>query len=752
MNVGSVLLHVLVVLVAAKVAAEGAERAGVPAVVGEILAGVVIGPSVLGLVGSDDVVRTLAELGVILLLLQVGLEMDLAELGAVGRAALLVAVIGVVLPFAGGIAVMAAFGAGIDTSIFVGAALTATSVGITARVFGDLRMLASVEARTVLGAAVADDVLGLVILTVVVRIVSGGSVSGATVIGVAGLALTFLVVTTAVGTRLAPLLFSLVQRASRAPGTLVALALAFTLSFAELASAAKLAPIVGAFVAGLSLARCSQAERIQRELTPVGHLFVPVFFLQIGIDADLAALVHPRVLVIAGCLLVVAVVGKLAACMGAAGRAGDKAVIGFGMLPRGEVGLIFAGLGLREGVLGRDLYGALLLVVLATTLAAPPLLGWRIGRVRASRRLSAPVGPRPEGGWLQTQGGIVDVAGEPPGHLALHLGLQAALHAAAARPGPALLDYLSSLGDTPLRWDPAATQELFEVLRRGNTRSWRFLETTGLLDRALPELAEVLRRRRADPFELDPTRRLRWSLVDRVHDVTVDPEGAAEHDRLEHPEWLLLASLILDMAGQHESPVGAARRLVKRLDLGAAAEQEIALLVGESGLLRAAARRPDGLGEERVVQIATHLERAERARALYLLSMALGGLEPWERTRLDELHRLVQAVIARPEVSGREARNLAEQRRAEAVRRSGGGAVAQRLEHAPRSYLLGQDPVSLARQAALLEPLPPRGTARIAVTAGPSPRTWRVEVACRDQRGLLAVVTGAVTDLGLDVA
>ncbi|HUP69309.1 MAG TPA: cation:proton antiporter [Acidimicrobiales bacterium] len=746
-----ILLDILVVLVAAKLAAELAERVGLPAVVGEILAGLAIGPSMLGLVEASEVLRTLGELGVILLLLQVGLEMDLGELGAVGKASMLVAVIGVVMPFAAGFGVMAAFGESGNTAIFVGAALTATSVGITARVFGDLGVLASVEARTVLGAAVADDVLGLIILTVVVRIVSEGSVSLLGVAGVAGLAVAFLVVTAGLGARLSPPLFGLVQKLSRSPGTLVGVALAFTLGVAELASAARLATVVGAFVAGLSLARTAQADRIRRDLTPVGHLFIPVFFLQIGIDADVGSFARPRVLVIAAALLAVAVVTKLAAAAGALGSPGDKVLIGLGMLPRGEVGLIFAGIGLREGILGDDLYGALLLVVLVTTLITPPLLGWRLRRLEGERRAAVSGGPVPAGGWLVTEDKVdlraaADGAA-PPAEVGLHIGLQAALAVASAQPSPRLLDWLVSLRGLPISWDRAARAELFELLRRGNSRSWRFLEKTGLLERALPELADAVRHRRADPFELDPGHALRFTLLDRVHEL-IRPGAGAEGDedlsQLAHPEWLALAALLVEVG----AGISTTRQVVQRLDLGSQAEEEIILLVGESGLLRAAAIRPDGLSERSVLQIAAHLEQPERARALYALSLAFDDLEPWQGQRLQALHQLVQNAL---ELTGRQARNLAEERRAEAARLAGAGtAAAARLKQAPQGWLLTEEPEALARVAELLEPLPGRGEARVNVTAEGGDR-FRIETACRDQRGLLAAITAALSAAGLDV-
>jgi Na+:H+ antiporter len=754
MDVTDVLLDILIVLVAAKVAAELAERINVPAVVGEIVAGMIIGPSVLSLVGTESTLEVLGELGVILLLLGVGMEMDLGELGAVGRASVSVAVVGVVVPMVGGYGAAAALGHSSNQSLFIGAALAATSVGITARVFSDLRALATVEARTVLGAAVADDVLGLVILTVVVRLVSQGSVSIADVVVIVLIAIGFLVVTGVLGSRFAPGLFQFVDRAAKSPGTLVALALAFTLAFAELADAAKLAPIVGAFVAGLALSRSTAKEKIQRELAPVGHLFIPVFFLGIGINVQVESFVKPEVLGIAAALLVVAIIGKLAAAVGAVGAPGDKWLIGIGMVPRGEVGLIFATIGLNEGILGEKLYAALLLVVLVTTLMTPPLLRMRLGQMRAGHAgRREPAASRPEGGWLHVVDGTVDLVVDPPAQLALDVTLDAARRVAeGAQPGTRLLDWIGEWSDTPLRWSDDSTVELFSVLTNGDVRAWRFLETTGVLERALPELAEAVNRRRRDPFLLDPAEVLQFTLVARIREVVAsDPRAAAEHARLQHPEWLLLAALILDTVGEDSSPVELARRVAHRLDVGAAAEQQIALLVGDSDLMRAAARKVDGLQEERVVPIAIHLDNAERARALYLLTVALGDLSHSERERLDQLFHIVLDLLDQPDVTGLDARNLLERRRAEAIRIAGDdGRIAERIRQAPRSYLLSQDARDIARQAAFVEPVPGRGEASVAVLPLEDAR-WRIEVASRDEPGLLARVSGVVADQGLDI-
>ena len=393
-----VLGNLLVIIVVARLAAELAERARIPAVLGEIVAGIVIGPSVLGWIDPiahleiADMVLLLGEIGVILLLFQVGLEMDLGEMTKVGKPAFIVAIVGVVVPFATGFGVATAFGEEGKVALFIGAALTATSVGITARVLGDLRALALKESRIVLGAAVADDVLGLVILTVVVKVVTEGSIGAGVVLETIGLAVGFLVVTGLLSIFVIPKLFTRIDRLARSSTTIVAVAFGLTLAFSLLANQAKLAFIIGAFMAGLGVGRSTQHERIAEGLNPLGHIFIPVFFASIGINADLEAMFQPSVLALAGTLTVVAVVGKLVAGLGLGRSGGDRMLVGIGMMPRGEVGLIFASIGLSTGVLDDELYGALLLMVLVTTMLTPPLIRWKLSR-RVIDDASIPVAP-----------------------------------------------------------------------------------------------------------------------------------------------------------------------------------------------------------------------------------------------------------------------------------------------------------------------------------------------------------------------
>lgn len=707
MDVSSVLLDILVVLVAAKVAAEVADRIGIPAVVGEIAAGVLIGPSLLGAVEPNEVLRTLAELGVILLLLEVGLEMDLRELRSVGRAALLVAVIGVALPMAGGS--IAALGLGMDgnEALFIGAALTATSVGITARVFGDLRALATVEARTVLGAAVADDILGLIVLTVVTRIVTEGSVEALGVVEVVGVALAFVVVATVVGMRIAPPLFAGIRRYSRSTGTLVAIALAFTLAFAELANAADLAPIIGAFVAGLAIGRSNAAHHVRRELAPVGHLLVPVFFLQIGIDADLEAMADGKVIVIAAALLAVGVVGKIAASAGMFGAPGDKFLVGIGMIPRGEVGLIFATIGLREGVFDQQAYGALLLVVLATTVFTPPALRWRLMRLR----------PKAKGG-----------------DHTLVAALAAARRCAHEAPDEELREWFDSFPPVAQRWDAPAREEFRRLLEHGTARSWRLLTVSGVLHRALPELDDALAHR-GGGLELDPLGALQFERLDAVR-RTAAADGSPPR------EVLLLAAFVLDACDGTDDPMRVARRTGQRLGIEADLERALAGMIGDARLLAAAARRVDALDEEAVQRVAVHIGSAEQASGLYALTRATFEGDEWERDRLDELHDLVQKVLAEGDVVGTAAE--VERRRAVALAHADNAATRARVESAPREFVLAQPPLELLRHARRCDPAP--GRYEVSVSVGAEGDQWRVDVVARDRIGLLARVARALDE------
>ncbi len=385
-------------LIVGKLSGELSERIGQPAVLGELIAGALLGGSAIGLIPTapDDslteVIQVLAEIGVVVLLFEIGLETDLKEMFRVGPAALAVALVGVTLPLLGGILFWNSplarpeFGlvAGSTTAIFIGAALTATSVGITARVLRDLNAFHAIESKLIIGAAVVDDVLGLVLLGLVSSLAVGNAVTFGGVSRSLGVAVGFLVVAIAVGLLVAPKLFDLVNR-MRVRGNLLVAAFAFLLLFAALADLAGSAMIIGAFAAGLILSGINQFDAVEERIKPVADVFTPIFFLSIGAQFDLHLLnvLDPANLPVLGMglsLTVIAIIGKLAAGWAAPWRKYNRLAVGLGMMPRGEVGLIFANVGLMIGVLSSELFGAIILMVIGTTFITPPLLKWSFAR------------------------------------------------------------------------------------------------------------------------------------------------------------------------------------------------------------------------------------------------------------------------------------------------------------------------------------------------------------------------------------
>ena len=385
------------VFAAAKLCGYLAKLVGQPSVLGELLAGVLLGASALGLVDpADHTLHLLAEIGVVILLFEIGLETDLRKLLAVGGAAAAVALAGVALPFGLGYAACKLLGLGELASVVAGATLTATSVGITARVLSDLGRLQDPESQVVLGAAILDDVVGLVILAVVSGVAGGGEVSAAGVAGTTAVAFGFLAATLLVGRLVVPPLARLTARIDL-PGTPTMLAVVLAFALAWLADSAGSAMIIGAFAAGLLVRETLYAHEVERGAAALGHFFVPLFFVTVGAAVDVGVLnpaepANRQTLLVAGVLTAVAFAGKFAAGYAAFWFRGRKAVIGVGMVPRGEVGLIFAQTGLAAGVLDAGLFAAVTLVVMATTFVAPPLL-----RLLLPPRPAGHVPPAPEG-------------------------------------------------------------------------------------------------------------------------------------------------------------------------------------------------------------------------------------------------------------------------------------------------------------------------------------------------------------------
>jgi Na+:H+ antiporter len=404
-GVAHVVLALAAILAGAKLGGDLAERIGQPAVLGELVAGVVLGNLDLfgvtwfRLLTGDASINILAQIGVLILLFEVGLESTVRDMLKVGAVAALVAVLGVVTPFA--------LGWGVGALIlpnhsgyahaFLGATLTATSVGITARVLKDLGKAHLTEARIILGAAVIDDVLGLVILAVVAGVIEAAGRGATLSYGATGVivlkAAVFLVGALGLGVLLSPRLFHLALRL-RGRGILLATALVILFLLSWLAAAIGLAPIVGAYAAGLILEEVHWKEfarrgeqRLQDLVQPIAAFLVPVFFVLMGMRVELHTFANPDILLLALILTVAAIIGKQACALGVWQRGVDRLSVGLGMIPRGEVGLIFASIGLGltlhgEHIVDESVYSAVVIMVIVTTLVTPPALQWSLNRGR----------------------------------------------------------------------------------------------------------------------------------------------------------------------------------------------------------------------------------------------------------------------------------------------------------------------------------------------------------------------------------
>ena len=403
-----VLVGLAAMLLVAKLGGELFERLRQPAVLGELIGGIIIGNLVLfGFTAAeplktDGIIAALAQLGVILLLFEVGLESNIGEMLEVGWSSLFVAVAGVVAPFFLGWGVSAYFLPGESrlVHVFIGSVLCATSVGITARVLKDLGKLSLRESRIILGAAVIDDVIGLMILAVVIGAVTaatiGSSVSLVHIFWIAAKAAAFFVSAFAIGHYVVPHIFRSAGR-FRSRGVLLVLSLAFCFWLSWLADKVGLAMIVGAFAAGLVLDEAHFKlfkERGEHELEellqPVTTFLVPIFFVLMGMKVDLRVFARPQLLGFAAALTLAAIVGKQICSLAVAERGLNRLAIGLGMIPRGEVGLIIAGIGatlmlpnaagVLDPVIGPATFGAVVIMVIVTTLVTPPMLKWSLAR------------------------------------------------------------------------------------------------------------------------------------------------------------------------------------------------------------------------------------------------------------------------------------------------------------------------------------------------------------------------------------
>ncbi|MCC5597689.1 cation:proton antiporter [Nostoc favosum] len=409
-----VLLSLVVIYLASKIGGELFRMMDLPPVLGELVGGVVVGASALHLVvfpdsgaaGSDSIIMTilqfinnlsadavtsifqsqsevvsvLAELGVIILLFEIGLESDLKELQKVGYQATIVACVGVAVPFAAGTAgLILLFHAPVIPAIFAGAALTATSIGITSKVLSEIGQLKSREGQIIVGAAVIDDILGIIVLAVVASLAKTGEVDIFNVIYLIVSATVFLIGSILLGKYFNQSFVAIADKL-QTRGNLIIPAFIFAFFMAFLGSAIHLEAILGAFAAGLVLDETDKRKELDEQVKPVADMLVPVFFVTVGAKVDLGVL-NPLVpgnregLIIATFLIAIAIIGKVVTGWSVFGQPGiNRLAVGVGMIPRGEVGLVFAAIGAASGTLDKPLQAAIVIMVILTTFLAPPLL------------------------------------------------------------------------------------------------------------------------------------------------------------------------------------------------------------------------------------------------------------------------------------------------------------------------------------------------------------------------------------------
>lgn len=373
-------LAMLLVFGAAKILGEIAESCRIPNIVGEILAGVILGPSVLALVQPGQI-RELAELGVLFLLFRVGLEVKASDLVKVGRTASLVAILGVIVPLIMGYAIYRWSGASNIESLFVGAAMVATSVGITAQVLAGMGLLNVLASRIILAAAVIDDILGLIVLAIVSSM-ARGDVNVVELATTAGLAIGFTIFVLSLGTKVVQRTLPKIEKFMKGVESQFSLAMILLFALSLLASYAGVAAIIGAFLAGVALAETVK-PRVHVLAQGVTELLVPFFLAGIGLALDIHVLNDPKVLGLAAAITVAAVVSKIIGCGLGAWSLGfiDARRVGAGMVPRGEVGMVVAQIGATLGTISQQAYGVVVVMAVMTTVIAPLLLNWTFGSI-----------------------------------------------------------------------------------------------------------------------------------------------------------------------------------------------------------------------------------------------------------------------------------------------------------------------------------------------------------------------------------